>query len=121
VSQLSKKKVHGEIKFLKARQKTALEKLVGRRSDADSLIDVNLAKRASKLSLEFDALLGLLIGRDGKVSDVILGTKNRIYLPDLGRYRLDEARLRRLRFVVFSPSSTLDYLIDEESKKQTGE
>ena len=35
----------------------------------------------------------------------------RIYLPDLGRFRLDDARLRRLRLVVFVPS--------EKSEKST--
>jgi GTP-binding protein HflX len=41
----------------------------------------------------------VLINRQGRVEAVILGTKEIIYLPDLGRYRLGRSRLRNIRLV----------------------
>ena len=43
--------------------------------------------------------IGVLINRQGRVEAVILGTKEIIYLPDLGRYRLGRSRLRNIRLV----------------------
>lgn len=103
------KKLFGEIRFLKSSQRTALEKLALKRSDPDLLLDPSLLKRAARVVREVDSHLGLIIARDGTVTHVVLGTKNRLYLPDLGRFRLDEARLRRLKLIVLSPSSSLHF------------
>lgn len=100
-----KKQVSGDIKSLKASERQTLEKLADRRSNTRELISQQLAKVAASLSGNLNAQLALLIGRDGVVEYVVFGTKNRVYLPDLGRFRLDKARLRRLRLVVFIPSS----------------
>jgi len=98
-----KETVYGEIKALKPSEKASLEKLTQRRTSAADIIDLDLAKRASQTCNQLNAQLGLLIGRDGRIVSVVLGTKERLYLPDLGRYRLDSARLRSLRLVVFVP------------------
>ncbi len=100
---MGNKKVSGELKDLRSREKTALEKLAKRRSDPSELVSSDLARRASDLCAELGKQIALLIGRDGKVTHVVLGTKDRVYLPNLGRYRLDGSRLRRLRMVVFLP------------------
>jgi GTP-binding protein HflX len=43
--------------------------------------------------------VGVLINRQGRIEEVMLGTKEILYIPDLGRYRLGRARLRNLRLV----------------------
>jgi GTP-binding protein HflX len=100
---LGNKKVSGELKDIRSREKGALEKLADRRSDPSELISLDLSRRASELCAKLGKQIALLIGRDGKVTHVVLGTKDRVYLPNLGRYRLDSSRLRRLRMVVFLP------------------
>jgi GTPase len=49
------------------------------------------------------------VARDGKIVHLVIGTKQRVYLPSLGRFRLDDFRLRRLRLIVFVPESALDF------------
>ncbi len=95
--------VFGDTKQLRASDRNALEKLATQRCSAHDLIGPELAKRAAVLCGKLEVQIGLLLGRDGRVHQVVLGGRDRIYLPDLGRFRLDEARLRRLRFVVFLP------------------
>jgi GTP-binding protein HflX len=95
--------VVGETFGLRASDKLELEKLLSRRVRGDEVIHSELAKKAARLSFETGKQLGLLIERSGTVEHVVVGTKERIYLPDLGRFRLDAARLRRLRLVVFLP------------------
>ena len=97
------KEVFGDIKSLGASERIRLEKLAMRRSMGDEVVDSELTKRAAKICSELEQQIGLLIGRDGRVSHAVLGTKDRIYLPDLGRFRLDSARLRTLRLIVFLP------------------
>ena len=68
-----------------------------------TLISVELAKRVSRLCVQLGLQIGLLIGRDGSIVHVIVAGSERLYLPDLGRFRLEEGRLRRLRLIVFAP------------------
>jgi GTP-binding protein HflX len=95
--------ITGEIKGLKPGEKAELERIAQRRSRPQDLIDPELVRRSAQLCDRLGAQLGLLIGRDGRVVSVVVGTKDRLYLPDLGRFRLDSARLRALRLVVFIP------------------
>lgn len=95
--------VFGETKSLAASERAALEKLSHHRGNARELLDPLLAKRSAAICAKLGVQIGLLLSRDGKIRYVIVGGRDRIYLPDLGRFRLDAARLRRLRFVVFLP------------------
>ena len=88
---------------LKASERNELEKLAQKRSNPRAVIAPELQRKAASISAKLGRILGLLIGRDGRVTHVVLGTKERIYLPDLGRFRLDAVRLRRLRLIVFLP------------------
>lgn len=97
--------IFGDLKSLRASDRAELEKLSQKRTRSEELIDVELAKRTAKIAARLNKQIALLIGRDGRVEQVALGSKDRLYLPDLGRYRLDMARLRRLRVVIFVPSS----------------
>jgi GTP-binding protein HflX len=95
--------VTGEIKSLAASEKSALEKLSHHRGNAKEFLSPELAKRTALVCAKLGVYLGLVLGRDGKIRHVVVGSRDRLYLPDLGRFRLDSARLRRLRFIVFSP------------------
>ncbi len=99
------KEVFGETRQLRPSDRTALEKLSKRRTAANEILDLDLAKRACQLAHKLGRQVGLIIGRDGRVVEVVLGGKDRIYLPDLGRFRVDAARLRGVRLVVFLPNA----------------
>ena len=103
--------VVGNINSLNARQKSELQKLASKRLDSSRFQDVEVAKKAASLSAEFGLMIALLVGRDGYLTHVVVGSKDRLYLPELGRFRLDSARLRRVRLLVFYPSS--DESLDE--------
>lgn len=104
--------IFGEVKGLKSAERADLEKLLQRRTRPQEIVDTELAKRAASLSSRLGSQIGLLIGRDGRIVAVIVGTKDRLYLPDLGRFRLDSARLRALRLIVLMPDSEAK-LIDQ--------
>jgi GTPase len=97
------KEVSGDIKQLRASDRIALEKLAAKRTNPHEIVGAELVKKAGSLCAQLGRQLGVLIERDGDVAHVILGTSSRLYLPDLGRYRLEGGRLRRLRLVVFLP------------------
>lgn len=89
----------GETKGLAPAQRKAVEKLYRRSIDPDELVSLDLAREICELSASLRRMIGLLVDRDGSIEMVFLGTKQIIYLPDLGRYRLGASRLRRLRFI----------------------
>ncbi|MCB0346803.1 MAG: GTPase HflX [Bdellovibrionales bacterium] len=102
----------GNTRDLKPRTKTELERLAQKRSAPSDVVDSTLAKRAAAAAAELGRMIGVLIGRDGRASHVVVGTRQRLYLPDLGRFRLDKAKLRRVRLVVFAPGA------DEQCMRQ---
>lgn len=99
--------IHGELKGLAPAEKKAIEKLYRRRIDPDELVSLEVARELSELASEIRRMLGLLVDRDGRIEMVVVGTRQILYLPDLGRYRLGTGRLRRLRFI-FSDLSKSD-------------
>lgn len=95
----------GETRDLRAQTRGDLERLAQKRSSPSDVIDPLVARRAAQISAATGRMLGLIVGRDGRASHVIVGSKQRLYLPDLGRFRLDRAKLRRVRLIVFAPDS----------------
>ncbi len=95
--------VSGQLEQLSSAERALLEKLVTKRSKGTEFVDLDLARLGASAAAKLNVQLGLLLGRDGRVTHVVAGTRDRLYLPDLGRYRLDNARLRRLRYIVFVP------------------
>jgi GTP-binding protein HflX len=91
--------VFGNSKGLAHSQLRAVRKLYQRSVDATELVSLDLAREMLGVAQELRRRIGVLINRQGRVEAVILGTKEIIYLPDLGRYRLGRSRLRNLRFV----------------------
>ncbi len=98
-----KAEISGETKNLSPSQKALLEKLSAKRSSGSEILSPDIIRAAAEVSAEIESEIGLLIGRDGRLTHLVVGTRDKLYLPDLGRYRLDSARLRRLRFAVFVP------------------
>ena len=94
----------GDINSLPPSVRTQLQRLETKRTHPDEIIDLELARRIARICANVGVMIAVLIGRDGRITHTIVGTKHRIYLPDLGRFRLDSARLRRLRLIAFSPT-----------------
>jgi len=99
----------GETLGLRASERNSLEKLLSRKQRADEILSLDLARKVCALATEIGRQIALLIGRDGQIEFVALGTKNRVYIPDLGRIRLDAARLRRIRLLVFQPGDSHEF------------
>lgn len=91
--------VFGNSKGLAPSQLRAVRKIYQRSVDPTELVSLDLAREMLSVAQELRRRIGVLINRQGRVEAVILGTKEIIYLPDLGRYRLGRSRLRNLRFV----------------------
>jgi GTP-binding protein HflX len=58
-----------------------------------------MARRITEISFELNKQIALLIGRGGEVEYVIVGSDQRIVIPDLTRYRFGAGRLKGLRCV----------------------
>ncbi len=91
--------ISGNTKGLAPSELRAVRKLFQRSVDAHELVSLDLAREMTLLGAALRRRVGVLINRQGKIVEVILGTKDILYLPDLGRYRLGRGRLRNLRLV----------------------
>lgn len=92
--------VSGHIKSLRPSQKKNLERLLRRQLDNDEIISRDLAKELLDNADELGRRIALLIDREGEILDVVVGTHDLVMLPDLGRFRVSEGRLRRIRLIV---------------------
>lgn len=61
------------------------------------MITQELANYLSDISLEIRRQIGILVDRKGTIDHVIVGDQKRIELPDLGRFRAGDKRLRGVR------------------------
>ncbi len=91
--------VIGNTTGLKASQLRALERVYNRRIPASELITTELARFLTELSLEIRRQIAVIIGRNGKIAQVIVGDDKSIYIPDLSGYRLGRSGLRGLRLI----------------------
>lgn len=91
--------ISGNIKGLASSQIRAVQKLFQRTVDPTEFVSFDLAREMVSLAESLRRRIGVLINRQGRIEEVILGTKEILYIPDLGRYRLGRARLRNLRLV----------------------
>ena len=99
--------VSGSLKGLKPSQIRDLERLFNRLLDKDELVPLAFARELFSVAQKISRRIGVLVDREGKVEHVVVGTREILYLPDLGRYRLGTGRLRRLR-LIFSDLSRSD-------------
>ena len=91
--------VAGNTKGLAPSEIRAVAKLFQRSVSPDEIVSLDLAREMVSLGEYLRRRIGVLINRQGRIEEVILGTKDILFLPDLGRYRLGRARLRNLRLV----------------------
>ena len=91
--------VFGNTRGLATADKKAVQRLFERSVDAREIISLDLAREMVALAEKMRRRVGVLINRQGRIEAVMVGTKEILYLPDLGRYRLSRSRLRNLRFV----------------------
>ena len=91
--------VTGNTKGLSPSELRAVSKLYNRRVGKDELVSYEVARELAEVANQLRRRVGLLISREGRIEEVFLGTKDILYLPELGRYRYGKGRLRRLRFV----------------------
>ena len=106
--------VSGNLKGLSASQKKSIERLYSRKLESTELVSVELARELSITASSIRRRIGLLISREGRIEEVFVGSKDILYLPDLGRYRFGKGRLRRLRFIFsdLSNKETVDIPAD---------
>ncbi len=91
--------VHGNTLGLKPSQLHALRRTYRRRVDAQSIVSPELARHLSEVSHETNRQIGVLLDRKGDVQAVVVGDARKLELPDVGRGRAGESRLRGLRLV----------------------
>jgi GTP-binding protein HflX len=91
--------VFGNTRGLAPSELRAVHKLYQRSVDATEIVSLDLAREMVSIAESLKRRVGVLINRQGRVESVMLGTKEILYLPDLGRYRLGRSRLRNLRFI----------------------
>jgi GTPase len=91
--------VYGNTSGLTSSEIRLCEKLFTRRIEKEEIISLDLARELYNLAEKLGRRIGLLISREGRIEQVVLGKKDILYLPDLGRYRFGRGRLRRLRLV----------------------
>lgn len=93
------KRVFGHTRGLKTNQLKRIENLYRRRTPPDMLISPELRRDVCQLSSELNRQLGLLIDRLGRITHVLVGDAQGIFIPDLSDYRVASGRLRGLRCV----------------------
>jgi GTPase len=91
--------VFGNTLGLKPSQLHALRRTYRRRVDASSVVSPELARHLTEVSRETNRQIGVFLDRKGDVQAVIVGDARKLELPDVGRARAGESRLRGLRLV----------------------
>ncbi len=91
--------ISGNTKGLAPSELKAVQKLFQRSMGAEELVSLDLAREMCDLAQKLRRRIGVLVNRQGRIDEVVLGTKEILFLPDIGRYRLGRGRLRNLRLV----------------------
>jgi len=91
--------VLGNTLGLKPSQLHALRRTYRRRVEPGVVVSPELARHLAEISRETNRQIGVLLDRKGDVQVVLVGDARRLELPDVGRARAGESRLRGLRLV----------------------
>jgi GTP-binding protein HflX len=91
--------VFGKTLGLKPSQLHALRRTYRRRVEPETVVSPELARHLTEISRETNRQVGVLLDRKGDVQAVMVGDARRLELPDVGRARAGESRLRGLRLV----------------------
>ncbi|MEJ2079417.1 MAG: hypothetical protein P8Z74_15670 [Acidobacteriota bacterium] len=76
-----------------------LERTFRRRVPPQEVVTTELAGHLAAVSRDLDRQVGVLLTRDGQVRNVIVGDARSLEIPEIGRLRGAEGRLRGLRLV----------------------
>ena len=77
--------------------------------DNTKIIEEQLAQTLLQAAYQTGLQVGVLINRRGQVTEFILGSRTRLYLPDLGRLRSAKERLRGVRLLYADPRELKSY------------
>jgi GTP-binding protein HflX len=91
--------VTGNITGLKQSHRRILERTYMRRLGASMLLTPELARHMAAITAAIGRQVGILVDRQGDITEVFVGEPQRIYLPDLGRARAGLAHRRGLRHI----------------------
>jgi GTP-binding protein HflX len=94
-----REELFGNTAGLKASQSKRLHATWRRRVQQREIVSAELARHLTELSREVGRQLGVLLNRRGEVEHVIVGDARQLLLPDIGRARAGQLRLRGLRLV----------------------
>jgi GTP-binding protein HflX len=107
--------LHGPTSSLAPSHVHALERLHRRRVPLDRLLTPELVRTLSETSFACGRQVGVLVDRGGEVRHVVVGDHQKLMLPDLGRHRAADGRLRGLRLLhthLSQEGLTRDDLVD---------
>ena len=93
------KDIHGNTLGLKASEMQKLRNTFRRRVSPHEIVSAELARHLTEISFEIHRQVGVLLNRKGDVEEVIVGNAHKLELPDIGRARAGQVRLRGLRLV----------------------
>jgi GTP-binding protein HflX len=107
--------VYGNTTGLSPHAHKALDRIYRRRVPLDAITTPELTRSLVDASRDTGRQVGALIHRSGQIDFVIVGDATRLVLPDIGRLRAAEGRLRALRLVhthLFGEELTRDDYVD---------
>ncbi|WP_208721610.1 GTPase HflX [Corallococcus aberystwythensis] len=93
------KEIYGNTLGLKSSEQQRLRNTFRRRVDPREIVSAELARHLTELSHELNRQVGVLINRKGDIEHVVVGNAHKLELPDIGRARAGQIRLRGLRLV----------------------
>ena len=91
--------IYGNTLGLKPSELKRLRNSYRRRVGPHDIVSPELARHLTELSRETNRQIGVLLDRRGAVEWVIVGNAHKLELPDIGRARAGQVRLRGLRLV----------------------
>jgi GTP-binding protein HflX len=90
---------YGNVLGLKPSELKHLKNTWRRRVSPHELVSVELARHLAEFSHQTNRQVGVLLSRKGEVQAVVVGNAHQLELPDIGRARAGQVRLRGLRLV----------------------
>ena len=91
--------IQGNTLGLKQSELRHLRNTYRRRVGTHEIVSPELARHLTEISRETNRQVAVLINRKGEIEHVVVGNAHKIELPDIGRARAGQIRLRGLRLV----------------------
>ncbi len=93
------KEIYGNTLGLKSSEQHRLRNTFRRRVSPHEIVSPELARHLTELSRETNRQVGVLVNRKGEIEHVVVGNAHKLELPDIGRARAGQVRLRGLRLI----------------------